>query len=1107
MSRKAPATPCLADDPGSCNTNALGLSSARRGVRGWAAMGDGMRTSRTVLSMASLGLLVIGALVGPGHAADYDASQWSGLHYREVGPYRGGRVTAVTGVPSQPNTFYMGTVGGGVWKTTDAGAHWVNTTDGQIPVGSMGAVAVAESDPKVIYAGTGSSKIRSNVSIGKGVYKSVDGGKTWTFAGLKDVGQIATVRINPADPDEVFVAALGDPFAPSKARGVYRTRDGGQTWTQVLFLTDELGAADLEFQPGHARVLFATLWHGRRKPWSIVSGSQDGGVYKSVDGGDHWTKLAGGLPTGEFGRANIGVSPAAPDRLYALIEAKPGQGLYRSDDLGEHWRLINDEERITTRPFYYDTLGVDPNDADVVFVGDEDWFKSVDGGKTFKKQATPHGDNHDIWINPRDSRRMIQSNDGGANVSLDGGATWSTQANQPTAEIYQVAVDDQFPYRLYGAQQDNTTVIVPSLPLGESETLRIGPGCETGPIIPKLHDPMTVWGGCKGQFTRLNLGTSGNEENYWVGSESLYGSEPSRLTYRFQRVSPMEISPTEPDTVYYGSQYLHRSRDGGVTWETISPDLTAHPAGTQYGSGEPITRDATGEEVYSTLYAIRESPLQPGLIWTGSNDGLVFVTRDAGKTWKNVTPKGLPPGGRIQNIEPGVRAAGTAYIAAYRYLLGDFAPYIFRTDDFGETWTRLTDGHNGIAADEPTRVVREDPERPGLLYAGTEFGLYLSFDHGEHWRSLQLNLPAVPVTDIRLAHGDLALSTQGRGFWILDNLSPLRQLPDAVTAAAASRLYAPATAVRIPARGAHGFPPGAGPEFPLAGAQIDYYLAPGAEAAPVTLTLLDSAGTPIRVFSSTTGSEKVGAGDGGDADDGGGYRPSYPTRLASKPGLHRFVWDLRYSGVPGPAEPPPAPPVVSAAAPAMPQADRPHWPKPPIGPVAAPGDYTVVLTVGAFTARQPLHVVEDPRVTASGVTTADLAAQLAHNLAALKLVNDTNLAVWRVIAAQERLKAHPDAALSKALAPVADALITPPIRYSQPALQTHVAYLYSETNGTDQKVGGDAKARLVALRGQVDAVTSQLDAILGPATEMDLKAYKAGAPKSGDADDDDDDDS
>ncbi|GAO39333.1 hypothetical protein SCH01S_29_00210 [Sphingomonas changbaiensis NBRC 104936] len=1034
--------------------------------------------------------------------SQYDAAQWSGLHFRQVGPWRGGRVTTVTGVPSQPNTFYMGTVGGGVWKTTDAGQSWTNTSDGQIPVGSMGAVAVAESDPNIVYAGTGSSKIRSNVSIGRGIYKSVDAGKTWTFAGLRDVGQIATVRINPTNPNEVFVAAVGNPFTDSKERGVYRTRDGGKTWTKVLYLSERLGAADLEMQPGNPNILYATMWRGQRKPWTIISGSEDGGIYKSTDGGDHWTKLGGGLPTGLFGRANVGVSPAAPDRLYALIEAKPGAGLYRSDDAGATWRLVNGDEKLTTRPFYYDTLGVDPANPDIVYVGDEDWFKSVDGGKTFKTERTPHGDNHDVWINPKNPRIMIQSNDGGANVSLDGGETWSSQANQPTAEIYQVAVDDQFPYRLYGAQQDNTTVIVPSLPLGNGQYFREGPGCETGPIIPKLKDPQTVWGGCKGQFSRLDLGTNNNEQRYWVGSQSLYGNEPTNLIYRFQRVAPMEISPTDPNTVYYGSQYLHRSRDGGVSWERISPDLTAKPEGTQYGSGEPITRDATGEEVYSTLYAIRESAVKPGVIWTGSNDGLVYVTEDDGKTWRNVTPKGLPPGGRVQNIEPGVRDAGTAYVAIYRYLLGDFAPYIYRTDDFGKSWTRLTDGRNGIAPDEPTRVVREDPVRPGLLYAGTEFGMYASFDRGAHWQPLQLNLPATPVTDIRLAHGDLVLSTQGRGFWILDNLSALRQLPPAGEASRTSRLYRPAVAVRIPSSGDDGPAPWAGPEFPLIGAQIDYYVSADLAGAPLTLTILDAQGHAIRSFTSGA------AGDtsrGGDTDELGRFHVSYPTSLDATPGMHRFTWDLRYSGAPVAPTPtaeakPSASPTPGETAPPKPAA-RPHY---PAGPVAAPGDYTVVLSAGTFTQRQPLHIMEDPRVTASGVTDADLAAQLDHNLRVLKLVHDTNFAVARVKAAQKELKERPDPAKAKALETVADKLITPLIRYSQPGLQTHVGYLYSETNFTDQKVGRDAIERYEVLRRDIDAVVAELNAVLGPPTDADIaRYYSGGAPEPARNEDDD----
>nr|WP_299595993.1 hypothetical protein [Sphingomonas bacterium] len=982
-------------------------------------------------------------------------------------------MTTVTGVPAQPNTFYMGTVGGGVWKTTDAGHKWTNTTDGQISVGAMGAVAVADSNPDILYAGTGSSKIRSNVSIGRGIYKSVDGAKTWTFTGLRDVGQISAVRINPANPDEVFVASTGDPFKYTKERGVYRTRDGGKTWKKVFFINERLGAADIEYQPGNPNVLYATMWHGLRQPWSIISGGTEGGIYKSVDGGDSWTKLGGGLPTGLFGRANVGVSAAAPDRLYALIEAKPGHGLYRSDDAGANWTLVNGEGRLVTRPFYYTTLGVDPTNPDVVFVGNESWFKSVDGGKSFKTQRTPHSDNHDVWINPRNSQIMVQANDGGANVSLDGGMTWSSQANQPTAELYQIAVDDQFPYRLYGAQQDNTTVIVPSLSLGKNQDFEIGPGCETGPIIPKLNQPDIVWGGCKGQFSRVDMRTNRNEERYWVGAESLYGNDPKSLRYRFQRVAPMEISPTEPNTIYYGSQYVHRSQDGGVTWNTISPDLTLNPADKQLASGEPITRDATGEEVYSTVYAIRESKIRPGVIWSGSNDGLVFVTQDNGKSWQNVTPKDLPPGGRVQNIEPGVRAPGTAYIAVYRYLLGDYAPYLYRTDDYGKSWTRLTSGRNGIAADEPTRVIREDPERPDLLYAGTEFGMYVSFDRGARWQSLQLDLPAVPVTDIRLTHGDMALSTQGRGFYILDNLSVLRQLPPPREAAKSSRLFKPAVAVRIPAAGDKGADPKEGPEHILPGAQIDYYVAPGAKSTPVTLTILDAAGAVVRRFSSE-GSSPAGGGAGGGGDDEGGgqYRPTYVTKLDTAPGMHRFIWDLRYSGEP-------------AGTPAAPQPGQPGQPaesrtRHPTGPVAPPGNYTVVMAAGKFETRQPLEIVEDPRVLATGLTNADVVAQFEHNMRVLKLVHDANAAVLRVTQAQAALKTNPDPARAQALDPIAAKLITPRIRYSQPGLQTHVTYLYGQYNMTDQKVGRDAIERYAELRKKVDDVSAELDRVLGP---------------------------
>jgi len=1001
---------------------------------------------------AALIVLVLCVAAGAQRPAQNPAF-WSGMHYRMVGPERGGRVTAVTGVPSQPFTFYMGSTGGGVWKTTDAGATWENVSDRFFQAGSMGAIEVAPSDPNVIYAGTGSSKIRSNVSIGRGMYKSTDAGRTWTLVGLRDVGQIATIRVHPTNPEVVFVAACGSPFAPNKERGVYRTTDGGKTWKNILFVSDSVGAADLELQPGNPNVVFACMWHGERKPWTIISGGREGGIYKSTDGGDNWTKLTSGLPHELFGRSSVAISAANPARVYALIEAKPGGGLYRSEDAGATWTLVNGSPSLITRPFYYTTLGVDPNNADIVYVGDEGWYRSADGGKTFRTMPVPHGDNHDVWINPKNSQYMIQANDGGANVSLDGGRTWSTQMNQPTAEIYQVAVDNQYPYRVYGAQQDSETVIVPSLPLSNGQDFRTGPGCETGPIIPDPNNPEIVYGSCKGQFSVLNLNTS-NEKQYWIGAQSLYGNAGSDLIYRFQRVSPMEISPHEPHVVYYGSQHVHRTRDQGVTWERISPDLTAHPPGTQGYSGEPITLDGTGEEVYSTLYSIRESPVQKGLIWTGSNDGLVYVTRDDGKTWTNVTPAGLQPGGRVQNIEPSPHRAGTAYVALYRYLLGDFAPYIFRTDDFGKTWTRLTDGKNGIAADEPTRVVREDPDRAGLLYAGTEFGIYISFDNGGSWQSFQLNLPATPVTDIKVAHKDLVLSTQGRSFWILDNLTPLHQLNDQTTSAQAF-LFAPRDAVRTSARGGFGRRRG-GPEYPNPGAMIDYYLA-AAPSGEVTLEILDGTGKLVRKFSSAGGEQRAPEAPP-DEEEALRFRGG-PTRLDKTAGMHRFTWDLRFPG-----------PWVSDA--------RPEGPN---GPMAVPGRYAVRLTVGSWTSTQPLTVIADPRVTADSVTVADLREQFDHNMRVRDLVSDVNKAVARVRAEQTKLRGASGGAADKLakLNELASHLITPPVRYSKPELQAHITYLYGMTNTADQKIGRDAAERYGVLRKELDQRIAELNQILG----------------------------
>jgi photosystem II stability/assembly factor-like uncharacterized protein len=1010
--------------------------------------------------------------------AGADPALFKGLRYRLVGPSRGGRVTTVTGVPSQPRTFYMGVASGGLFRTTDNGATWVPLTDGQVPLGSTGSVAVADSDPNVIYLGTGSDDVRSNVSTGRGMYKSVDAGKTWTFAGLPNAGQIGGVRIHPTDPNTVWVAAQGDAFKANPDRGIFKTTDGGATWRKVLYFSDTVGAMDVELQPGNPNVVYAWLSRLERKPWTIISGSKDGGFYKSTDGGEKFTKMTAGLPSDLIGKGNIGVSAASPNRVYAFIEAKPGSGLYRSDDAGQSFAFVNSQPaqvaaQMVYRPFYYDTLGVDPTNADVVYTGAEGFWKSTDGGKTFATMRTPHGDNHDIWINPKDGNIMIQSNDGGANVSTDGGRTWSTLMNQPTGEFYGVWVDNQFPYKLYAAQQDDSTVIISSN--ADPYVLtdwRGGPGCETGPIMPHPSNPDVVYGSCKGQYEVMNLKT-GQSKNYWIGAQSLYGNPATDLIQRFQRVSPMATSPNDPNVLYYGSQYLNRTRDRGVTWEKISPDLTAHDPCCQGVSGEPITRDVTGEEVYSTLYAIAESPLEKGVIWTGSNDGPFFVTRDDGKTWANVTPKDLPPGGRVQYIDASPIRKGSAYFAAYRYLLGDYQPYIYKTDDYGKTWTKLTDGKNGIPADWPTRVVREDPNREGLLYAGTEFGLFISFDNGAHWQPFQLNLPNTPVTDIKIHRKDLIVSTQGRAMWILDNISAIEQLSPANNPATV-HLYKPRDGYRTRVS----------PN--LLGPTIEYFL-PSVPAGPVVLDILDAKGAVVSSYNSDTAPAGAGgrggrgggrpggppaagaAGAGGaganasaadvpaaapdpeaGAGGGGGGRGrggAPPTRVTKDVGHNRVVWDLRHQ---------------------------------PSGLALPPGQYQARLTVAGAAQTQPFAVLLDPNVAADGVTTADLVEQFEHNLRMRELTASVAETVTRVRNAKAQVATDPDKA--KRLQALSDQLLNTPegVRYNKPGLQSHVTYLAGMTTGADQKIGRDAIERYNVLKKQLDDIRAELDKLLGP---------------------------
>ena len=982
-----------------------------------------------------------------------DPAFFNGLHYRLVGPSRGGRVTTVTGVPSQPKTFYMGVASGGLFRTIDGGATWAAITDGKVPLGSTGCVAVADSDPNVIYLGTGSDDVRSNVSTGRGMYKSTDAGQTWKFIGLYNAGQIGGVRIHPTDPNTVWVAAQGDAFKANAERGVFKTTDGGQTWKKVLFVSDQVGAMDIELQPGNPNVVYAWMSRLERKPWTIISGSRDGGFYKSTDGGEHFNKIANGLPAELIGKANLAVTAAKPDRIYALVEAKPGGGLYRSDDAGQSWTAMKSQPAqiangMIQRPFYYVALGADPTNADVVYTGAEGFYKSTDGGKTFTNFRTPHGDNHDIWISPKDGNIMIQSNDGGANISFDGGRTWSSQLNQPTAEIYGVWFDNQFPYKLYGAQQDNTTLIISSQPDAQNrEEWRTGPGCETGPIMPYPKDPNIVYGSCKGQYGVMNLAT-GQEKNYWVGAQSLYGNPANDLIFRFQRVSPMATSPHDPEVLYYGSQYLHRTRDKGVTWEKISPDLTAHPSCCQGASGEPITRDVTGEEFYSTLYAIAESPIEKGVIWTGSNDGPFYVTRDNAKTWTNVTPKDLPEGGRVQYIDISSHRKGSAYFAVYRYLLGDYQPYIYATDDYGKTWKRLTDGRNGIPNDWPTRVVREDPDREGLLYAGTEFGMFISFDNGGHWQPFQLNLPNVPVTDIKLHNNDLIVSTQGRAFWIIDDISALHQITPQTTTTDAY-LFKPRDGYRTRVAPVNLAP------------ALEYYL-PANVTGPVTLEILDARGVAVNSYNSETpvNTGRGGRGGGGGetaAPDDPDAAPARrigppPTRVTKNGGLNRVTWDVRNKE----------------------------------GVTLPPGRYKARLKVGDKTFTEGFNLLIDPRIAEDGVTVADLQEQYEHNMRMREMVTQVNQLVARVREAQTKLRnaSTADSDMAAKVTALAARLLTDPIRYSKPGLQAHITYLASMTANVDQKIGRDAIERYAVLRKELDALRAEADRVLGPAASI-----------------------
>jgi len=882
-----------------------------------------------------------------------EPSLFDAMEYRMVGPFRGGRATTVTGVAGEPLTFYMGTSGGGVWKTSNAGETWENVSDGDFGVGSIGAVAVAQADANVVYVGTGSACPRGNVSAGDGIYRSTDAGRNFTHIGLPEAGQIGAVRVHPTNPDLVYVAALGHIFGPNDERGVYRSEDGGATWEQVLFVSRTAGAVDLAMNPANPRELYAAIWRAERKPWTMIDGGEESGLYKSTDGGDTWELLTdadedNGLPSGVLGRIGVAISPSNPQRVWALVAAEESKaGLYRSDDSGESWERVSDDHDLTTRGWYYTHVHADPQDDNTVYVNNGPFLRSIDGGRTFQRRSTPHGDNHDLWINPDQPDIMIQSNDGGANVTLDGGESWSSQHNQPTAEFYRVTVDNQFPYRLYGAQQDNSTISVPSFSASdvspEQYWFSVG-GSESGHIAVHPENPDLIYAGNYiGQIDRLDRKT-GFARDVIIYPQMQDGTAPRDLRYRFQWNAPIRFSPNDPDVIYHTSNYVHRSRDGGMSWETISPPLTRNEPEKQDLPGGPIQHDHTGVEVFNTVFAFEEAPGEPGVLWAGADDGLIHVSRDDGANWTDVTPPEMEIDSTVNVLHVSPHRRGRVFAAVHRYRMDDMRPYLWRTDDYGASWELLTDGNNGIPDHHPVRAVAEDPDREGLIYVGTEFGMFVSFDDGAHWQSLQLNLPVVPITDITVHRQDLVVATQGRSFWILDDLTPLHEVTADITEND-DWLYPPRDAIR--AHSMRGFGGDRAPENPAAGALIYYWLAEE-PAEPIQLEILDGEGDVLRTFLSKAEED---AEDDAD-EDGDDDEPELPAAA----GMNRFVWDLKRTG----------PDLIDDA----------------IFSLAYTGDYFVVpgayavrLTAGVSTTTRPLQVIKDPRLV--DVTQADLEAQNA----------------------------------------------------------------------------------------------------------------------------------
>lgn len=890
----------------------------------------------------------------PATQTAFDTTLYSGLEWQNIGPNRGGRSIAVAGSAIRPLEYYFGATGGGLWKTTDGGTTWKPVTDGQINSASVGAIAVCPANPDVVYIGMGEVQLRGNVQPGDGLYKSTDAGESWQHVGLREARNFGRVRVHPTDCNRVYAAAFGHYGESNPERGVFRSTDGGQTWEKVLYRNEQTGAVDISIDPNNPQVIYAALWEAYRKPWELSSGGPGSGLFKSTDGGDTWTELTRnpGLPTGMIGKIGIDVSPADPNRVYAIIEADSG-GVFRSDDAGQTWTRTNDERKLRQRAFYYTRLYADPVEKDRVYVVNVDFWRSDDGGETFDTEIeVPHGDNHDLWIAPNDNQRMINANDGGGNVSWNGGETW-TEQDYPTAQMYRVSTTDHEPYFVCGGQQDNSTICVPSS--GWDHLLAGGlggagdygyavGGGESGYVAPDPSDADLFYAGSYGgRLTRYDhLTGQARAVNVWP--ENPMGQSAKDLKERFQWTFPIVFSPHDPDVLYTTSQHVWKSTNEGQSWERISPDLTRAAPETVGPSGGPITLDQTGVETFATVFTLAPSRLDPDVIWAGSDDGLVHVTRDSGATWQNVTPAGMPEYVKITTIDASPHQPGTAYLSGNRFLLDDFAPYLYRTDDYGQSWTKIT---TGIPSDEIVRSAREDIVRPGLLYAGTERGVWVSFDNGAHWQTLQLDLPVVQVSDLTVEDQDLVIATHGRSFYILPNINILRQLTPEVTRRSV-HLFAPAPTTRGVDNGVI----------------VDYYLENPADE--VTLEFLDPSGEVIRTFTGTPTDTATGTpadtatGTLADAatstpadtvQEDEDSRSRRAERPSTEAGSNRFVWDLRYPGFtefPGMI----------------------LWAAESTGPVVVPGRYEVRLTVNGQTQKQPFEVGMDPRL--DGITVANL---------------------------------------------------------------------------------------------------------------------------------------